>query len=158
MIRVGSVPSEPQGEIRSHGSLGLKLTLSFIVAVLVTPAHAQGISGPGATAAFDGTYVGVSAENNSAGNTLGGGREHPSGYAGSRSCRTFRAPARLIIANGVAQAKWGDYTLRGNPTPQGKLTMTTGYGQKFEGQIDSQQTIKGQLIGYCAYTLVWRKI
>jgi hypothetical protein len=45
-----------------------------------------------------------------------------------------------------------------NPTLQGALTMATGYGQKFEGDIDSQQTIKGQLIGYCAYTLTWRKI
>ena len=34
--------------------------------------------------------------------------------------------------------------------------MSTGYGQKFDGRIEGQQ-IKGQLVGYCAYTLTWRK-
>ena len=34
--------------------------------------------------------------------------------------------------------------------------MTTGYGQKFDGRIEGQQ-IKGQLVGYCAYILTWRK-
>jgi hypothetical protein len=34
--------------------------------------------------------------------------------------------------------------------------MTTGYGQKFDGRIEGQD-IKGQLLGYCAYSLTWRK-
>lgn len=159
---ISAPPSILTGE-RAHntfpGCFGAKLTLSFMVGLLAMPVDAQE-TGPaaGATTVFDGTYVRVSAENNSRGNTLGGGRERPSGYAGSRSCLAFRAPARLIIANGIAQAKWGGYTLRGNPTPQGALTMTTGHGQRFEGQIDNQQTVKGQLIGYCAYTLTWQKV
>lgn len=144
---------------RLYRSFSDKLILSFAAAVVAAPVYAQGTgAATGATTAFDGIYVGVSAENNSAGNTLAGGRDRTSGYAGSRGCRTFRAPARLTIANGVAQGRWGEYTLRGNPTPEGALTMTTGYGHKFQGQIDNQQTIKGQLIGYCAYTLTWRKI
>jgi hypothetical protein len=108
------------------------------------------------TSAFDGTYVGVSAENNSTGNTLAGGRARTQGYAGARGCTTFRAPARLTITNGRARVRWGDRTLDGNAAPDGSLTMITGYGQKFEGQIEGQQ-IKGQLVGYCAYSLTWRK-
>ena len=58
----------------------------------------------------------------------------------------FRAPARLTITNGRARVRWGDRTLEGNAAPDGSLTMTTGYGQKFDGRIDGQQ-IKGQLVG-----------
>lgn len=42
--------------------------------------------------------------------------------------------------------------------PHGGLTMTTGYGQKSEGQIDSQHVIKGRLVGYCVYALTWHKV
>ena len=136
----------------------LLLALIVMAGIPPTPVIAQGPAPPAnATSAFDGTYIGVSAENNRRGNTLAGGRARPQGYAGSRGCTTFRAPARLTISNGLAQAKWGDYMLRGSPTPQGGLTMTTGYGHKFEGHIDSQYVIKGQLVGYCAYILTWRK-
>jgi hypothetical protein len=108
------------------------------------------------TSAFDGTYIGVSAENNSSGNTLAGGRARTQGYAGARACTTFRAPARLTITNGHARVRWADRTLEGTAAPDGSLTMTTGYGQKFEGRIEGQQ-IKGQLLGYCAYNLTWQK-
>jgi hypothetical protein len=60
------------------------------------------------------------------------------------------------ITNGQAKVRWGDRTLEGNATPDGSLTMSTGYGQKFDGRIDAQQ-ITGQLVGYCAYNLAWRK-
>ncbi len=108
------------------------------------------------TSAFDGRYVGVSAENTSSGNTLAGGRARTQGYAGARACTTFHAPARLTITNGRARVRWGDRTLEGSAAPDGSLTMTTGYGQKFDGRIEGQQ-IKGQLVGYCAYILTWRK-
>jgi len=110
-----------------------------------------------ATNAFDGIYVGVSAENNSRGNTLAGRRANPQGYGGARNCSTFRAPAKLTIANGLARVRWGDRTLEGQVTPQGALTMTTGYGQRFDSRIDEQHTVKGQLVGSCAYTLTWQK-
>ncbi|MBV9377033.1 MAG: hypothetical protein JO320_18600 [Alphaproteobacteria bacterium] len=42
-------------------------------------------------------------------------------------------------------------------TPQGALTMSTGYGQPFDGRIDDQHMVKGQVVGSCAYTLTWRK-
>ena len=109
-----------------------------------------------AMSVFDGTYVGVSAENNSGGNTLAGGRGHTQGYAGARNCPDFRVPASLTITNGHARVRWGDRTLEGNAAPDGSLTMATGYGQKFDGRIDAQE-IKGQVVGYCAYNLTWRK-
>ena len=133
--------------------LSLSVLLAFVVG---TPVNAQSPAPPAnATSAF-GTYVGVSAENNSPGNTLAGGRARTQGYAGARACPTFRAPAKLTISNGLARVRWGDRTLEGNAAPDGSLTMSTGYGQKFDGRIEAQQ-IKGQLVGYCAYTLTWRK-
>jgi len=63
----------------------------------------------------------------------------------------------LTIANGLVQVRWGDRTLEGQVTPQGALTMTTGYGQRFDGRIDDQHIVKGQFVGSCAYTLKWRK-
>ncbi len=103
-------------------------------------------------AAFDGIYVGVSAENTSIGNTLAGGRARTQGYAGARACTTFRAPARLTITNGRARVRWGDRTLEGNAAPDGSLTMSTGYGQKFDGGIEGQE-IKGQLVGVLRISL-----
>lgn len=133
------------------------LLCAFLTLAVAPPAGAQSPPATGNTTnAFDGTYVGVSAENNSQANTLAGGRARPGGYAGSRSCLDFRAPARLTITKGHAQVRWGDYTLEGQVTPQGALTMSTGYGHKFDGRIDGQQ-IKGQVVSYCAYTLTWRK-
>ena len=121
------------------------------------PVNAQSPPPPtNPTSAFDGTYVGISAENNSSGNTLAGGRARTQGYAGARSCATFRAPARLTITNGHARVRWGDRTLEGDAAPDGSLTMSTGYGQKFDGRVEGQQ-IKGQLVGYCAYSLSWQK-
>ena len=61
-------------------------------------------------------------------------RERSVGYMGARACPAFRAPARLTIAGGNAEVKWGDRVLRGSPTPEGRLRMTTGYGQTFEGR------------------------
>ncbi len=140
-------------QIRLPGSL--LGTLLILAAGL--PAHAQSPAAPAPTSSpFDGIYVGISAENISSGNTLGGGRARTQGYAGARSCQNFRAPARLTITNGHAKVRWGDRTLEGSATPDGSLTMSTGYGQKFDGRIDAQQ-IKGQLVGYCAYNLAWRK-
>ena len=135
---------------------GLLLSV-FLVLAVGTPVNAQSPAPPAnATSAFDGTYVGVSAENDSPGNTLAGGRARTQGYAGARACPTFRAPAKLAIGNGLARVRWGERTLEGNAAPDGSLTMSTGYGQKFDGRIEAQQ-IRGQLMGYCAYTLTWRK-
>jgi hypothetical protein len=138
----------------SHAASALSILLSLAVGMPVNAQSPPPSANP--TSAFDGTYVGVSAENNSSGNTLAGGRARTQGYAGARECTTFRAPARLTITNGRARVRWGDRTLEGYAAPDGSLTMTTGYGQKFDGRIEGQE-IKGLLVGYCAYSLAWRK-
>jgi len=96
-----------------------RLLSALTVLVAALPAGGQSSVPP--TSAFDGSYVGVSAENISSGNTLAGGRAHTQGYAGARACRSFRAPARLTISGGRAHAKWGDYTLEGYAAPDGFL-------------------------------------
>jgi hypothetical protein len=96
---------------------------------------------------YDGTYVGVSVVNNSAGNTWTSG--------GSQPCVTEPAPI-LVISRGRAQFPWQGYTLIGNVTPSGALIMTSTFGQVFEGSINSQYRITGQVTGYC-YELTWQK-
>jgi len=56
---------------------------------------------------YDGTYVGVSVVNNSAGNTWTSG--------GSQPCVTEPAPT-LVILRGRAQFPWQGYMLTGNVT------------------------------------------
>ena len=97
---------------------------------------------------YDGTYVGVSVVSNSAGNTWTS--------EGSQSCVTEPAPT-LVISRGRAQFPWQGYTLTGNVTPSGTLTMTSPFGQVFEGSINSQHRITGQVTGYCSYDLIWQK-
>jgi len=131
----------------------------FLVGVIASAAAAAKAQSPAPstpTSIFDGTYIGVSADNISTGNTLSGGRARTQGYAGARTCPDFRAPAPLTITEGHAQARWGERMLEGRAAPEGSLAMTTGHGQRFEGHIDGQQ-VKGQLNGYCVYGLTWRK-
>jgi len=78
---------------------------ALTVLVAAFPADGQSLGPP--TSAFDGSYVGVSVENISSLNTLAGGR---------------------------ARVKWGDRMLEGYVVPDGALTMTTGYGQRFDGR------------------------
>jgi hypothetical protein len=63
----------------------------------------------------------------------------------------------LTISQGQAQVKWGDRMLEGSVTPQGGLTMRTGYGHRFDGRIDNQNTVTGRMTAGCAYILTWRK-
>ena len=97
---------------------------------------------------YDGTYAGVSAVNNSAGDTWTSG--------GLQPCVTQRAPT-LTISHGRAQFPWQGYTLHGNVTPSIELMMTSSFGQTFEGSIDSQSQIAGQVSGYWTYDLTWQK-
>jgi hypothetical protein len=97
---------------------------------------------------YDGTYVGASVVNNSAGNTWTSG--------GSQPCVAEPAPT-LTISRGRAQFPWQGYTLTGNVTPSGALMMTSSFGQVFEGSINSQYQITGQVTGYCSYDLTFQK-
>jgi hypothetical protein len=97
---------------------------------------------------YDGTYAGVSVVNNSKGNTWTSG--------GSQPCVQEPAPT-LTISHGQARFPWQGYTLTGNVTPSGALMMTSSFGQVFEGSIDGQNRITGQVTGYCSYDLTWQK-
>jgi hypothetical protein len=97
---------------------------------------------------YDGTYVGASVVNNSAGNTWTSG--------GSQPCVAEPAPT-LTISRGRAQFPWQGYTLTGNVTPSGALMMTSSFGQVFEGSINAQYQITGQVTGYCSYDLTFQK-
>jgi hypothetical protein len=97
---------------------------------------------------YDGTYVGVSAVNNSQGNTWTSG--------GSQPCVNTPAPT-LTISRGRAQFPWQGYTLTGNVSPSGALMMSSTFGQMFEGSINNQNRITGQVTGYCSYDMTWQK-
>ena len=63
----------------------------------------------------------------------------------------------LTISRGHAQFPWQGYTLTGNVTPSGALNMASTFGQTFEGSINSQYQITGQVMGYCTYDLTFQK-
>jgi hypothetical protein len=98
---------------------------------------------------YDGLYVGVSAVNNSKGNTWG-----TSGS--SQPCVKEPAPT-LTIARGRADFPWQGFTLSGNVTPSGYMMLMSSFGQVFEGTINSQYQIIGQVTGYCTYDLTFQK-
>ena len=127
----------------------LALLSILFSAVAAMPATAQGL-GPSKNMGlnYDGTYVGVSAVNNSKGNTWTSG--------GSQPCVAEPAP-KLTISHGQAQFPWEGFTLQGNVSPSGYLMITSSFGQVFEGSINSQSRITGQVAGYCSYDLTWQK-
>jgi hypothetical protein len=63
----------------------------------------------------------------------------------------------MTISRGRAQFPWQGYTLTGNATPSGALMMTSSFGQVFEGSINSDYQITGQVTGYCTFDLTFRK-
>ena len=115
----------------------------------VAAASAQGM-GPSMNKGlnYDGTYAGVSAVSNSAGNTWSSG--------GSRPCVQEPAPT-MTVSHGRASLKWQGFALSGNVTPSGSLMMTSSFGQVFEGSINNQYQITGQVTGYCTYDLTFQK-
>ena len=116
----------------------------------ITPTSYAAGSAASTTTAFDGTWVGGPVHNMSAGNAL------PAGGEGSSSCPHYAAPP-LTISNGLAQFDVQTIRFQGYVTPQGALAMRTGVGQKFEGQIDAQNVLKGRVIGACVYDVMWQK-
>jgi hypothetical protein len=69
-------------DMRHPGSLLCALLTLAVGAPVNTQSPAPSAN---ATSAFDGTYVGVSAENNSRGNALAGRRANPQGYAAAKA-------------------------------------------------------------------------
>jgi len=87
---------------------------------------------------------------------MSAGSALPGGGEGSSSCPNYTAPP-LTIANGLAQFDVQHIRFQGYVTPGGALAMRTGVGQRFEGQIDAQNVLKGRVIGACVYDATWHK-
>jgi hypothetical protein len=86
----------------------------------------------------------------SAGETLRGADENP-------SCPNYNNAPNLTIANGLAQLDFSILRFQGYVTPQGALAMSSGAGQRFEGQINSQNVLAGRVIGGCVYDTSWKR-
>ena len=116
----------------------------------ITPTSYAAGSAANTTTAFDGTWIGGAVSNMSAGSAL------PAGGEGVSSCPNYAAP-NLTISNGLAQLDVINVSFQGYVTPQGALAMRTGAGQRFEGQIDAQNVLRGRVIGACVYDAMWRR-
>jgi hypothetical protein len=125
----------------------LLMLLTIGVAALAMPAAAQALAP--ATTAFDGTYAGVSREVS---------KVRTGGTAGN--CGVNGVPGPLTIKDGVVQSRGGG-GWEGTVSPKGVLVkgvlvMRSPNASRFDGQIDNQDTIRGQVGGYiCMWTYVW---
>jgi hypothetical protein len=121
--------------------------VSLVIAasmVLALPVAAQAPTPT--TTAFDGTYAGVSREVS---------KVRSGGTAGN--CGVNGVPGALTIANGAVRSRGGG-GWEGTVSPQGVLVMRSPNASRFDGQIDSQGTVRGQVGGYiCVWTYVWQK-
>ena len=116
----------------------------------ITPAKYATGSPANTTTAFDGTWIGGPIRNMSAGETLRGPEENP-------SCPNYNNAPTLTIANGLAQLDFSILRFQGYVTPQGALAMSSGAGQRFEGQINSQNVLAARVIGGCVYDATWKR-
>jgi hypothetical protein len=115
------------------------LTVSAMIIALPTVALAQ------TSNTFDGTYAGVSIQNN-----------------GSRSCTpTGPVPRPLTVSGGNAQnlmGMGGDVAFTGAVGAQGGAMMRSPKGTVMNLRIDAGGSASGQLtLGACTYQMVWRK-
>ena len=78
--------------------------------------------------------------------------------AKTSGCPDLPLPPYFDISNGRAYMQGYNLTLQGYVTPQGALTMTSGLGQTFEGQIDPRFVLRGRVSGpNCAYDMTWTR-
>jgi hypothetical protein len=117
-------------------------------ATSITPTNYAAGSPANTTTAFDGTWVGGPIRG--AGETLRGPEENP-------SCPHYNNAPNLTIANGLAQLDFSILRFQGYVTPQGALVMRTGAGQRFEGQINSQNVLAARVVGGCVYDATWTR-
>ena len=129
-------------------------------------AHVGG-SANDTTNAFDGTYTGMSVE------TVGGGQLGPKTVGGNVTppCQKFDRPPTLTITNGLAQFQALGVAFAGYVTPEGHVTMYSGYGatgtgqvkpvlvdESFDGDFNAQTHIlQGGVLGACDYRVSWQR-
>ena len=131
------------------------------------PTHVGG-SAASTTTAFDGTYRGLS---NRSASTAGSGKKafEPT----TTGCQPFDAPPTLTVTNGLAQFQAMGVTFAGYVTPQGHLTMHSGYGatltgqaqpasvdEDLDGDFDTQTHILRARVASinCTYNVNWQRI
>ena len=117
-------------------------------ATSITPTNYAAGSPANTTTAFDGTWIGGPIRG--AGETLRGPEENP-------SCPHYNNAPNLTIANGLAQLDFSILRFQGYVTPQGVLVTQTGAGQRFEGQINSQNVLTARVIGGCVCDATWKR-
>ena len=131
------------------------------------PAHVGG-SPANTTTAFDGTYRGLSNRSASAAGT-GLKAFEPT----TTGCQPFDAPPTLTVTNGLAQFQAMGVTFAGYVTPQGHLTMHSGYGatatgqaqpamvdEDLDGNFDTQTHVLHARVSSvnCTYNVNWQRI
>ena len=119
------------------------------VANPITPARYAAGSAANTTTIFDGAWIGGPIRNMSAGEALRAPGDAP-------NCPNFTNAPALTIANGLGQLDFSILRFQGYVTPQGVLAMSSGVGQRFEGQIN-QNVLAGRVIGGCVYDTTWRR-
>src|SRR5215831_3766972 len=135
------------------------------------PSAAVSVGGSAAntTNAFDGTYIGVSIT------TAGSGQSGPKtgpGTTRAPTCQNYDKPPTLTVTNGLAQFEALGVIFAGYVTPQGHLTMHSGYGatvigqakpalvdEDFDGDFDAQtHVLHGRVLGGCSYDVRWQRV
>ena len=131
------------------------------------PARVGG-SAANTTTAFDGTYQGIA---NRSASIAGAGKKafEPT----TTGCQPFNAPPTLTVTNGLAQFQAMGVTFAGYVTPQGHLTMHSGYGatatgqarpasvdQDLDGNFDTQTHVLRARVSSinCTYDVNWQRI
>jgi hypothetical protein len=131
------------------------------------PTHVGG-SAANTTTAFDGTYRGMS---NRSASTAGTGKKafEPT----TAGCQPFDTPPTLTVTNGLAQFQAMGVTFAGYVTPQGHLTMHSGYGatatgqarpaladEDFDGNFETQTHVLHARVSSvnCTYDVNWQRI
>jgi hypothetical protein len=119
------------------------------------------------TKTFDGTYTGISIK------TAGGGSAGPRtvGTTVNPPCQQFDKPPTVTVSNGLTQFDALGVTFAGYVTPQGHVTMHSGYGatgtgqvkpvlvdEDFDGDFDAQtHVLHGRVLGACSYDVAWQR-
>lgn len=113
-----------------------------------------GGSAANTTNAFDGSYIGIS---NRSAAVAGVGKKLVE--ATTTGCQRFEVPPTLTIANGLGQFQALGVTFSGYMTPQGHLTMNSGFGARVEADLDPRTHILyGRATSMnCTYDVNWQK-
>jgi hypothetical protein len=137
------------------------------------PVQAAG-SAANTTTAFDGTYRGISNSSASAASHLTAtGTGAKTVDITTTSCHQFDELPTLTVKNGLAQFQALGATFAGYVTPQGQLTMHSGYGvtvtgqakpvdvdDNFDGIIDYQTHVLRAKVSSvnCTYNVAWQRV